>query len=70
MRERLSVAAGLLDASNEVNSNAWLAAGQQLSFASLRLASAAYCLAEWPEPGDDSADPSKPWKRGRLNPDR
>jgi hypothetical protein len=70
MRQRLSAATGVLDAGSGATSDAWLATNQQLSFACLRLASATYCLSEWPEPSDDSADPSTPWKLGRRHPDR
>jgi len=70
VHERLNAAAGVLDAGSDATSDAWLATCQHVRFACLRLASATYCLGEWPEPRDNSADPSTPWKLGRLNPDR
>lgn len=56
MRERLTAAASLLAAGDEVDSEAWLAMGNRLQFGSERLASATYCLHEWSEPDDAISD--------------
>ncbi len=59
----------------------WLVLGRRLSFECRRLASARYCLHEWPEPDDAERDaddigagagaPAPPWLRalraGRRN---
>jgi len=67
MRERLSAAISLLDAGDETDSDAWLATGKRLESGCKRLASATYCLAEWSEPDDATADGHEPEHRGRRD---
>jgi hypothetical protein len=56
LRERLAEAARQLDADPPAHSDAWLELGEQLQRDCRRVASASYCLREWAEPRDDSAD--------------
>ncbi len=52
----LGEAAGMLDAHDPADSDAWHALGHRLQRACERLASANYCLYEWPEPDDSRPD--------------
>jgi DNA-binding PadR family transcriptional regulator len=52
----LGQAAGLLDSHEAADSDTWHALGQRLQRACERLASANYCLYEWPEPDDSRPD--------------
>jgi hypothetical protein len=52
----LGEAAGLLDSHEAADSDTWHALGQRLQRACERLASANYCLHEWPEPDDSGPD--------------
>jgi hypothetical protein len=61
---RLDEASRLLDADQPADSDAWLEAAERLQRACRRLGSAVYCLREWAEPDDASADVDE-----RLNPD-
>ncbi len=56
MRERLTAAASLLDAGDEIGSDPWIAMGERLQFACERVASVTYCLSEWSEPDDAISD--------------
>ena len=56
LREQLSEADRLLDASEPAGSDRWFELGQRLQGACWRLASASYCLREWAEPDDGTAD--------------
>jgi hypothetical protein len=47
MRERLTAAASLLAAGDEVGSDRWITMGERLQFACERVASVTYCLSEW-----------------------
>jgi len=67
MRQRLDAAISLLDAGDETNSDAWLAIGERLQFGCKRLASATYCLSEWSEPDDRTADVYQREHRGRRD---
>lgn len=49
-------AAALLDAHQRVRSDAWLLLADRLDRAFRRLGLASYCLHEWPEPDDTTAD--------------
>ncbi|MCW3018989.1 MAG: hypothetical protein JWN10_1297 [Solirubrobacterales bacterium] len=55
MRGVLREATGALGAEG-VRSDAWFALAERLQSASWQLGSATYCLSEWPEPDDASAD--------------
>jgi len=57
----------LLDAGSQP-SDSWFSLGERLQHACWRLGSATYCLHEWPEPDDSTADidePTTPLQRGR-----
>jgi DNA-binding PadR family transcriptional regulator len=56
MRERLTGAASLLAAGDEVGSDRWITMAERLQFACERLSSATYCLFEWAEPDDAASD--------------
>ncbi|HTA34501.1 MAG TPA: hypothetical protein VK721_13870 [Solirubrobacteraceae bacterium] len=56
MRERLTGAASLLAAGDEVGSDPWITMSERLQFACERLASVAYCMFEWAEPDDAASD--------------
>jgi hypothetical protein len=57
LRNDLEEALGLLDdAVPSAHSDAWLELGERLHRDARRLASASYCLYEWREPQDNSAD--------------
>jgi len=65
-RAALTEALRLLD--TDANSDAWYAMRKRLDRACARLASATYCLREWPEPSDDRADIDEPQRqRSRRN---
>jgi hypothetical protein len=56
LRERLTEAAGLLDADPPPHSDAWLELAEELQRTCRRVGSASYCLREWSEPDDDLRD--------------
>lgn len=56
LRDTLSDANTLLDSEQGGDSDSWFALSRRLSTRSSRLASATYCLREWPEPDDARAD--------------
>lgn len=56
LRDTLSDANRLLDSAEGGDSDSWFALSGRLSTRSGRLASATYCLREWPEPDDARAD--------------
>src|ERR1700677_3581440 len=58
----LAEAAGPLDSHEPADSDTWHALGQRLQRACERLASANYCLHEWPEP-DDSRPDTPPYRK-------
>jgi hypothetical protein len=58
----LGQAAGLLDSHEAADSDTWHALGHRLQRACERLASANYCLYEWPEP-DDSRPDTPPYRK-------
>lgn len=58
----LGEAAGMLDAHDPADSDAWHALGERLQRACERLASANYCLHEWAEP-DDSRPDTPPYRK-------
>jgi hypothetical protein len=62
----LDEARALLDAA-EVPSDEWFTLAPRLERECWRLASAIYCLREWPEPDDDHADVDDGEFRGRRN---
>jgi hypothetical protein len=68
LRELLAEATGLLDAHDPADSDTWHALGRRLEFACEALASASYCLYEWPEPDDSRADLSPRGKGDRRTP--
>jgi hypothetical protein len=53
---RALVEAIVLLARNEADSHAWSQIGERLTRECSRLSSATYCLHEWVEPSDDTAD--------------
>jgi hypothetical protein len=55
-RQGSEEAAALLDSRQRVRSDAWLLLADRLDRAFRRLGLASYCLYEWPEPDDTSAD--------------
>jgi hypothetical protein len=55
-------------ADDATDSEAWFAFGERLGKAYKRLGSATYCLREWAEPSDDTADIDDGPRRGRRNP--
>jgi hypothetical protein len=69
LRDALDEAIVLLEADHDADSAAWYATSDRLHQAGRKLASAIYCLREWPEPDDakpDKDDP--PYKQhGRRN---
>jgi hypothetical protein len=68
LRRLLADATGLLDAHDPANSDTWHALGRRLEFACEALASASYCLYEWPEPDDSRADLTPHGKGDRRTP--
>jgi hypothetical protein len=56
LQAALGDAAGLLDAHETASSDTWQAIGERLQHVCKRLESASYCLHEWPEPDDATAD--------------
>jgi DNA-binding MarR family transcriptional regulator len=56
MRERLTGAASLLAAGDEIGSDPWITMAERLQFACERLSSATYCMFEWAEPDDAISD--------------
>jgi hypothetical protein len=56
LRESVEDATELLDAPPPAASDAWFELGERLQQAARRVGSAAYCLYEWVEPGDERAD--------------
>jgi hypothetical protein len=60
-REVVAEATRLLDAGGD--SAAWVEMGERLQHTCWRLASATYCLREWPEPTDGKADVEKDRRR-------
>jgi hypothetical protein len=60
LREALGELAWLLDASRQPASGEWYAIGERLSRICVRVGSATYCLYEWGEPDDASADVDEP----------
>jgi hypothetical protein len=65
MREALTDARRLLGAG--ADSATWAEMTKRLQRAARRLSSATYCLREWPEPNDATADIADPELRGRRN---
>jgi hypothetical protein len=55
LRASVAELGGLLDG-GQASSDAWFEFGKRLSAECRRLVSATYCLSEWPEPDDASAD--------------
>jgi hypothetical protein len=70
MRARLNAAIALLDAGVQTSSEAWRATGERLHYACQRLESVTYCLHEWPEPDDATADIEQPKQIGRRDTSR
>jgi hypothetical protein len=68
LRKLLADATGLLDAHDPANSDTWHALGRRMEFACEALASASYCLQEWPEPDDSRADCTPHGKGDRRTP--
>ncbi len=56
VRGVLEEAIDLLDAGRDPNSAAWFELGDRLHDSCRRVASATYCLREWQEPDDSTAD--------------
>jgi DNA-binding MarR family transcriptional regulator len=70
VRGALDEAIALLETDHEGDSATWFELSERLHQAGRRLASAIYCLREWPEPDDSSADhdDDPPYgQRGRRN---
>jgi len=60
LRGTLDEAITLLEADHEPDSNMWFEFSERLRYTSRLLASAIYCLREWPEPHDSHIDIDDP----------
>ena len=65
LRDTLTEANALLETTPEADSDIWFERGANLNRACRTLASATYCLYEWPEPSDARADIDDSKHRGR-----
>jgi DNA-binding PadR family transcriptional regulator len=60
LRGTLDEAIALLEADHEADSNTWFEFSERLRHTSRLVASAIYCLREWPEPDDSQLDTDDP----------
>jgi hypothetical protein len=67
LRQKLDAAAASLDRDQDCTSDEIIAVGDQLREACWRLGAATYCLHEWAEPDDVSADLPELAERGKRN---